>query len=198
MAAADTMSVFLGTGRAYVEKRTNVYAKSVHRRIFGITTASQNSTNLVTHLEARGSIRHLHDRSRTLQTRNVAGSLGRRVHSLALQLMQDNKSDLDDIRAVNGAGGDLDQEFALLRLRDIARHDLHHLPSHLRENHYFGRSVLGNVHALHRCRNGGETTHNVYRLSPMQQPHWRDSNGSQIGRAYLKGMDYVDLREGVC
>ena len=29
------------------------------------------------------------------------------------------------------------------------------------ENNYLGRSVLGNVHALHRRGNGGEAAHNA-------------------------------------
>ena len=161
MAAADTMSVFFGTGRAYMEMDDQLYAESVHRRVFGITAASQNSAHLVTHLEARGSIRHLHHRSRALQTRNVARSLGRRVHSLTLRWMHAKRTCLDDVGTVNSAGSDLDKEFALLRLRHIARHNLHHLPSHSRGKRYLGRSVLGNVHALHRGGNGGETTQSV-------------------------------------
>jgi hypothetical protein len=161
MAAADTISVFLGTGRAFVGKNSNAYAESVHRRVLGVATASQNTTYLVTHLEARSSIRHLHDRSRALQTRNVTGSLGRRIHSLTLPLMHTKETCLDDVGTVDGAGRDLDQKLSLLRLGNITRHDLHHLPFQSCENNYLGRSVLGNVHALHRRGNGGEAAHNA-------------------------------------
>lgn len=75
--------------------------------------------------------------------------------------MHTKETCLDDVGTVDGAGRDLDQKLSLLRLGNITRHDLHHLPFQSCENNYLGRSVLGNVHALHRRGNGGEAAYNA-------------------------------------
>ena len=60
------------------------YTHRTHRYVLGVAAASQNTAHLIAHLEIQAIIRHSNDRSRTLETGNVGGTLWRRVHALSL------------------------------------------------------------------------------------------------------------------
>ena len=60
------------------------YAHAIHRGVFRIATTGQNAADFVSHFEAGAAITKSNDGAGTLQTRNVARSLRRRVHSLTL------------------------------------------------------------------------------------------------------------------